>query len=76
MTAKCENQRSISNLPAFWLTFAALEAERRALGERKSELLTLKAQSNSLPVEVDAARAAETEARAQLDRHRAGERWR
>lgn len=55
---------------------AALEADRRALAERKAEVLSLKTQSQSLPVEVDAARAADAEARSQLDRNRAGSLWR
>lgn len=51
---------------------AALEADRRSLGERSAELLTLKTQSQSLPIELEAAKAAEAEAKTQVARHQEG----
>jgi hypothetical protein len=51
---------------------AGLAAQQRALEERQAELSRLEAQSRSFPVELDAARAAEAAAKAQLEAQRAG----
>lgn len=49
-----------------------LAAEKRSLSDRTAELFELKVQSQALPVEVDAVKAAEAEARTQLDVSKAG----
>jgi hypothetical protein len=58
----------------FNFSLAELEGAKRAVGDKTAELTALQRQSQSLPVEVDAAKTAEAEARLQLDRNKQGER--
>jgi hypothetical protein len=52
--------------------YAELEAERAGLTSLRSEVTKMEADTRSMPVEVDAARAAEAAGRAQLVQQQAG----
>ena len=64
---------SFSMIPPLWgATAAVLSAEQRSLEERQSETQKLELQAKSMPVEVDAARAAEAAGVSQLEHQKQG----